>query len=125
MLSKKDNKKEAKQTTYKKYSVDFSNPLENKLLTLESVLKFLQNNMKLNGLKGKLGKTILINTDEKREKSKTSIVISVDSSIKFSKRYIRYLVKKFLKKEGVAKYLTLTATSPSAYMVKVIKKNEA
>ena len=125
MLSKKDNKKEAKQTTYKKYSVDFSNPLENKLLTLESVLKFLQNNMKLNGLKGKLGKTILINTYEKREKSKTSIVISVDSSIKFSKRYIRYLVKKFLKKEGVAKYLTLTATSPSAYMVKVIKKNEA
>ena len=125
MLSKKDNKKEAKQTTYKKYSVDFSNPLENKLLTLESVLKFLQNNMKLNGLKGKLGKTILINTDEKREKSKTSIVILVDSSIKFSKRYIRYLVKKFLKKEGVAKYLTLTATSPSAYMVKVIKKNEA
>ena len=125
MLSKKENKKEAKQTTYKKYTVDFSNPLENKLLTLESVLKFLQNNMKLNGLKGKLGKTILINTDEKREKSKTSIVISVDSSIKFSKRYIRYLVKKFLKKEGVAKYLTLTATSPSAYMVKVIKKNEA
>ena len=125
MLSKKDNKKEAKQTTYKKYSVDFSNPLENKLLTLESVLKFLQNNMKLNGPKGKFGKTILINTDEKREKSKTSIVISVDSSIKFSKRYIRYLVKKFLKKEGVAKYLTLTATSPSAYMVKVIKKNEA
>ena len=125
MLSKKDNKKEAKQTTYKKYSVDFSNPLENKLLTLESVLKFLQNNMKLNGLKGKLGKTILINTDEKREKSKTSIVISVDSSIKFSKRYIRYLVKKFLKKEGVAKYLTLSATSPSAYTVKVIKKNEA
>ena len=124
MLSKKENKKEAKQTTYKKYTVDFSNPLENKLLTLESVLKFLQNNMKLNGLKGKLGKTILINTDEKREKSKTSIVISVDSSIKFSKRYIRYLVKKFLKKEGVAKYLTLSATSPSAYIVKVIKKNE-
>ena len=125
MLSKKETKKEAKQTTSKKYTVDFSNPLENKLLTLESVLKFLQNNMKLNGLKGKLGKTILINTDEKREKSKTSIVISVDSSIKFSKRYIRYLVKKFLKKEGVAKYLTLSATSPSAYTVKVIKKNEA
>ena len=125
MLSKKDNKKEAKQTTYKKYTVDFSNPLENKLLTLESVLKFLQNNMKLNGLKGKLGKTILINTDEKTGKSKNTISISVDSSIKFSKRYIRYLIKKFLKKEGIAKYLTLSATSPGAYAVKVIKKNEA
>ena len=125
MLSKKDHKKDSKTATYKKYSVDFTNPLENKLLTLESVLKYLQTNMKLNGLKGKLGKSILINADEKRDKNKNCIVISVDSSIKFSKRYIRYLVKKFLKKEGVAKYLTLSATSPSAYTVKVIKKNEA
>lgn len=125
MLSKKDDKKDQKQATYKKYTVDFSNPLENKLLTLESVLKYLQANMKLNGLKGKLGKSILINADEKKEKSKSTVVISVDSSIKFSKRYIRYLVKKFLKKEGVSKYLTLSATSPSAYSVKVIKKNEA
>ena len=125
MQSKKDDKKDSKQATYKKYTVDFTNPLENKLLTLESVLKYLQNNMKLNGLKGKLGKSIMINADEKREKNKNNIVISVDSSIKFSKRYIRYLVKKFLKKEGIAKYLTLSATSPSAYTVKVIKKNEA
>ena len=125
MLSKKGDKKDTKQATYKKFTVDFSNPLENKLLTLESVLKYLQNNMKLNGLKGKLGKSILINADEKREKNKNNIVISVDSSIKFSKRYIRYLVKKFLKKEGIAKYLTLSATSPNAYTVKVIKKNEA
>ena len=125
MLSKKGDKKDTKQATYKKFTVDFSNPLENKLLTLESVLKYLQNNMTLNGLKGKLGKSILINADEKREKNKNNIVISVDSSIKFSKRYIRYLVKKFLKKEGIAKYLTLSATSPNAYTVKVIKKNEA
>ncbi len=125
MLSKKDDKKDQKQISYKKFTVDFSSPLENKLLTLESVLKYLQANTKLNGLKGKLGKTILINMDERREKNKNSIAISVDSSIKFSKRYIRYLVKKFLKKEGIAKYLTLSATSPNAYAVKVIKKNEA
>ena len=80
--------------------------------------------MKLNGLKGKLGKTIMISMDDLK-KNKNVIVISVDSSIKFSKRYIRYLVKKYLKKEGIAKYLTLSATSPGAYAVKVIKKNEA
>ena len=124
MLSKKDDKKDSKQLSYKKFTVDFTSPLENKLLTLESVLHYLQTNMKLNGLKGKLGKTIMISMDDLK-KNKNVIVISVDSSIKFSKRYIRYLVKKFLKKEGVAKYLTLSATSPSAYIVKVIKKNEA
>ena len=125
MQSKSDPKKDSKQVSYRKFTVDFTSPLENKLLTLESVQKYLQINMKLNGLKGKLGKTILINTDEKTGKSKNTISISVDSSIKFSKRYIRYLIKKFLKKEGIAKYLTLSATSPGAYAVKVIKKNEA
>ena len=124
MLSKKDDKKDSKQISYKKFTVDFSSPLENKLLTLESVLHYLQTNMKLNGLKGKLGKSIIINLDDLKKK-KNAIVISVDSSLKFSKRYIRYLVKKYLKKEGIAKYLTLSATSPGAYAVKVIKKNEA
>ena len=125
MLSKKDDKKAAKQPTYKKYTVDFNNPIENKLLTLESVQKYLQSNMKINGLKGKLGSSILINMDEKREKNKNTLVISVESTVKFSKRYIRYLVKKFLKREGISQYLTLSATSPNAYTVKVIKKNEA
>ena len=83
-----------------------------------------QTENELNGLKGKLGKTIMISMDDLK-KNKNVIVISVDSSIKFSKRYIRYLVKKYLKKEGIAKYLTLSATSPGAYAVKVIKKNEA
>ena len=124
MLSKKEDKKDSKQLSYKKFTVDFTSPLENKLLTLESVLHYLQTNMKLNGLKGKLGKTIMISMDDLK-KNKNVIVISVDSSIKFSKRYIRYLVKKYLKKEGIAKYLTLSATSPGAYAVKVIKKNEA
>ena len=124
MLSKKDDKKDSKQISHKKFTVDFSSPLENKLLTLESVLHYLQTNMKLNGLKGKLGKSIIINLDDLK-KNKNAIVISVDSSLKFSKRYIRYLVKKYLKKEGIAKYLTLSATSPGAYAVKVIKKNEA
>jgi large subunit ribosomal protein L22e len=124
MLSKKDDKKDSKQLSYKKFTVDFTSPLENKLLTLESVLHYLQTNMKLNGLKGKLGKSIIINLDDLK-KNKNAIVISVDSSLKFSKRYIRYLVKKYLKKEGIAKYLTLSATSPGAYAVKVIKKNEA
>ena len=74
MLSKKEDKKDSKQATYKKYSVDFTNPLENKLLTLESVLKYLQSNMKLNGLKGKLGKSILINADERETKIKTALL---------------------------------------------------
>ena len=91
----------------------------------ESALKYMQSNMKINGLKGKLGNTIKINLTDKKDKNKNSLVFSVDTTIQFSKRYIRYLVKKFLKREGIARFLTVSSTAPNAYTVKVIKKNEA
>ena len=124
MISKKEAK-DAKQKTYKKYTVDFNSPVDNNLLTLESALKYMQSNMKINGLKGKLGNTIKISITDKKDRNKNTLVVSVDSSIQFSKRYIRYLVKKFLKREGIARFLTVSSTSPNAYTVKVIKKNEA
>ena len=115
---KTDTKQKTK--TYKKYTIDFTAPLSNKLLTLESVSKYLELNMKLNGLKGKLGDTIKINISDKN-----SILIQVKSTLEFSKKYIKYLTKKYLKKEGIEKYMTINANSPSGYIVKIIKKNEA
>ena len=125
MISKKGEAKESKQISYKKYTVDFNSPVDNKLLTLEGALKYLQANMKINGLKGKLADRIKINMTDKKDKNKNTLNVSVDSQLQFSKRYIRYLVKKFLKREGIARFLTVSSTSPNAYTVKVIKKNEA
>ena len=105
--------------------MDFNSPVDNNLLTLESALKYMQSNMKINGLKGKLGNTIKISITGKKDKNKNTLIVSVDSQLQFSKRYIRYLVKKFLKREGIARFLTVSSTSPNAYTVKVIKKNEA
>ena len=114
---------EKKEKSYKKYTVDFSSPVENKLLSLEAASKYLNSNIKVNGLKGKLGDSIKVSTSD--SKSKNTLVIQVDSQMKFSKRYIRYLVKKFLKREGIVKYLTVASSSPNAYTVKVLRKNEA
>ena len=127
MSSKNEGNKapEVKQKIYKKYTIDFSGPVDNNLLTLESALKYLQSNMKLNGLKGKLGDSIKISSTEKTDKAKNTLVISVDNSLVFSKKYLKYLVKKFLKREGIGKFLTVSSTSLNAYTVKIIKKNEA
>ena len=125
MLSKKEDPKDAKQINYKKFTVDFNAPVDNNLLTLESALKYMQSNMKINGLKGKLGNRIKISMTDKKDKTKNNLVVSVDTTLQFSKRYIRYLVKKFLKREGIARFLTVSSTAPVAYTVKVIKKNEA
>lgn len=117
--------KEKKERTYKKYTVDFDSPIQNKLLSLEAAIKYLQSNIKVGGLKGKLGESIKVTQPERKDKQKNTIVVSVDTNLKFSKRYIRYLIKKFLKREGIVRYLVVASTGPSSYAVKVLRKNEA
>ena len=124
MSSKVAAEKEKPKITYKVFTVDFNSPCSNNLLTLESAEKYLKTNFKVNGLKGKLGETIKVATTDKKDNRKNTVVVSVDNKIQFSKRYIKYLVKKFLRREGIVRYLTVSSTSPNAYTVKVIKKNE-
>ena len=120
MKSQKAEEKQ-KQKTYKKYTIDLTTPISHNLLTLESVSKYFELNMKLNGLKGNLGDSIKINITDKN-----NIMIQVESTIEFSKKYIKYLTKKYLKKEGIDKFMTINANSPNGYIVKIIKKdNEA
>ena len=118
---KKENKNLKKEKVYKKFYVDFSEPLDNKLLSIESASKFLNSNMKIDGLKGNLKDIIKINVNEK--KNKKCLLIQVDNQLQFSKKYIKYLVKKFLKREGIVNYLTVLSNSPNSYAVKVLKNN--
>jgi large subunit ribosomal protein L22e len=117
----KENKTSKKEKVYKKYFVDFSDPLDNKLLSIESAMKYLNSNMKIDGLKGNLKDFIKISVDDKRNKK--CLLIQVDNQMQFSKKYIKYLVKKFLKREGIVKYLTVLSNSPNSYEVKVLKNN--
>ena len=123
-MEKKTEQKEQPKRTYKVFNVDFNSPCSNNLLTLESAQKYLASNFKVNGLKNKLGESIKVAMTDKKDKRKNTIVVSVDNKLQFSKRYIKYLVKKYLRREGIARFLTVSATAPNAYTVKVIKKNE-
>ena len=118
---KKENKILLKEKVYKKFYVYFSEPLDNKLLSIESAMKYLNSNMKIDGLKGNLKDFIKISVDDKRNKK--CLLIQVDNQMQFSKKYIKYLVKKFLKREGIVKYLTVLSNSPNSYEVKVLKNN--
>ena len=138
MEKKGETKEQPKATTYKAFSVDLNAPCSHNLLTVESAQKYLQRSFKVNGLRlrdspkeGAKGKSdkgdnrpIKVSATEKSEKRKNTLIIQVDNKLKFSKRYIKYLVKKFLRKEGISRFLTVLATSPNGYTVKVIKKNE-
>ena len=120
----KNEKKVNKEISYKKYRINMSSPVENKLLSLEAAIKYLENNIKVNGLKGKLGESIKVSISEKKSSDKNNILILVDNKIEFSKKYIKYLLKKFLKREGIVNYLSINSSSPNSYTVKVLRKNE-
>ena len=127
MSEKKPESKEPPKVSYKVFNVDFNSPCSNNLLTLEGAQKYLKSNFKINGLKGKLedkNAKIKVAMTDKKDKRKNTLVISVDNKLQFSKRYIKYLVKKYLRREGISRFLTVSSTAPNAYTVKVIKKNE-
>jgi len=77
---------------------------------LQQVQGFLKSAIKVNGKAGNLGDSV----DVKSDKNK----IYVDVQIPFSKRYLKYLTKKYLKKQQLRDFLYVVATSKGAYELK-------
>ena len=55
--------------------------------------EFLRQRIKVEGKLGKLGEKIKVNNDDRK--------VVVDANIPFSKRYLKYLTKKYLKKHSL------------------------
>lgn len=112
-----------KEKSYRKYYVDLNQAVSNSLLSLEAAIKFLNQSIKVNGLKGKLGDSVKVSQTDKKDKQKNTVVVAVDNTMKFSKRYVKYLIKKFLKRESISSYLRVIASGPSGYNVKLFQRN--
>jgi len=112
-----------KEKSYKKFYVNFDAAVSNNLLALEAAIKYLNNNIKVNGLKGKLADSVKVGATDKGDKQKNTICIQADTKMKFSKRYIKYLVKKFLKRENISLYLRVIAQGQQNYVVKLFNRN--
>ena len=93
-------------------------------MSLDTAVKYFSQNIKVQGLKNKLEDSVKVSTSDKRDKNKkNNINIQVDVKMKFSKRYIKYLVKKFLKRENISLYLRVVSNGPNSYVVKLYSKN--
>ncbi|XP_010524861.1 PREDICTED: 60S ribosomal protein L22-2-like [Tarenaya hassleriana] len=85
------------------FIIDCSKPVEDKIMDIASLEKFLQERIKVGGKAGALGDTVAVI----RDKSK----ITVNSDSQFSKRYLKYLTKKYLKKHNVRDWLRVIASN--------------
>ncbi|XP_029818226.1 60S ribosomal protein L22 [Manacus vitellinus] len=86
-------------------------------VTFLSQEQFLQERIKVNGKAGNLGGGVV--TIE-RSKSK----ITVTSEVPFSKRYLKYLTKKYLKKNNLRDWLRVVANSKESYELRYFQINQ-
>merc|ERR1719345_292791 len=101
--------KKGAQAKIAKFAIDYTVPLQDGLLVNggANFETFLQERIKVGGKTGNLGDKVTIT----REKSK----IFVTAELPFSKRYLKYLTKKFLKKQGLRDFLHVVASSKNMY----------
>ncbi|KAH9616468.1 hypothetical protein KSS87_014962 [Heliosperma pusillum] len=103
------------------FTIDCSKPVEDKIMDIASLEKFLQERIKVGGKAGNLGDSVTVS----REKNK----ITVTSDSNFSKRYLKYLTKKYLKKHNVRDWLRVIAANKDRNVYELryfnIAENEA
>jgi large subunit ribosomal protein L22e len=99
-----------KQAKNLKFSIECSAPAQHNIFVPEDLEKFLHDRIKVNGKAGQLGETVKVN----REKTK----ITVEAKAPFSKRYLKYLVKKFLKKQQLRDWLKVVANNKTSYEIR-------
>jgi large subunit ribosomal protein L22e len=96
-----------------KFTIDCWQPVEDKVLDPASFEKFLHDKIKVNGKAGALGSKVTITRDKTK--------ISVTAELPFSKRYLKYLSKKYLKKQQLRDFLHVIASSKGTYELRYFK----
>ncbi|KAK5944392.1 60S ribosomal protein L22 [Knufia obscura] len=92
----------------KKYTINCSQPVSDKIFDLSAFEKFLHDKIKIEGRTGNLGDQISISQAGDGK-------IEVVAHIPFSGRYLKYLTKKFLKKQQLRDWLRVVSTSKGVY----------
>ncbi|KAF8112914.1 hypothetical protein N665_0058s0015 [Sinapis alba] len=85
------------------FVIDCTKPVDDKIMEIATLEKFLQERIKVGGKPGALGDSVSITT------VKGKITVTADST--FSKRYLKYLTKKYLKKYNVRDWLRVIASN--------------
>ncbi|CAG2107938.1 unnamed protein product [Medioppia subpectinata] len=98
-----------------KFTLDCSRPVEDGIMNASDFETYLKERIKVNGKTQNLGNAVTV----ERTKSK----IQVTSDIPFSKRYLKYLTKKYLKKNNLRDWLRVVSTAKDIYELRYFQIN--
>ena len=96
-----------------KFVIDCAAPVDDKVLDIASFEKYLNERIKVEGKTGNLAQTNVIIT-----RDRTKITVASPSDLGFSKRQLKYLSKRYLKKQQLRDYLRVIASSKNSYELK-------
>jgi len=98
--------------TVTKYVLDCTAPVDDKIIDLTSFEKYLYDRIKVDGKTGNLGDAIKISRD------RTKITVACTAAVSLSKRQLKFLTKRYLKKQQLRDYLRVVANSKNSYELK-------
>jgi len=107
---KEKAEKAAKARKPRVFTIDLTAALESGLITASQLSSYLQERIKVNGKTGKLGDHVKVTNDKSK--------VQVTCTIAFSKRYLKYLTKRFLKKNQMRDFFRVVATDRRTYVIK-------
>ncbi|KAJ8651632.1 hypothetical protein O0I10_012795 [Lichtheimia ornata] len=94
-------------TKKSKFVIDCSAPANDKIFDTAAFEKFLHDRIKVEGRTNNLGDAITISRNDNK--------VIVVATIPFSKRYLKYLTKKFLKKNQIRDWLRVIASDKQTF----------
>ncbi|KAI6136747.1 ribosomal protein L22e [Pisolithus sp. B1] len=94
-----------------KFVIDYSRPAAQDVFDGAEFEKYLHDRIKVENKAGQLGDKVKITRD-----SSNKIIIT--ANIPFSKRYLKYLTKKFLKKNTLRDWIRVVASSKDVYQLR-------
>jgi len=92
----------------KKFVINASQPASDKIFDVAAFEKFLHDRIKVDGRTGNLGDVVQI---KQAGEGKVEVVAHTE----FSGRYLKYLTKKYLKKQQLRDWLRVVSTSKGVY----------
>merc|ERR1711977_595173 len=93
-----------------KFTIDCELPIADNYFVLKDFEQYMAGKIKVEGKTGNLGNSVTV--------AKETFSLVVTASIPFSKRYLKYLTKQYLKKQELREYLRIVASSKNTYQLR-------
>ncbi|KAK4538389.1 hypothetical protein CDCA_CDCA17G4414 [Cyanidium caldarium] len=107
-----------KKVTPKRYVIDCSIPVQDNILDTAPLQKYLQDRIKVNGKTGQLGDVVVVAREGAAR-------IVVTANIEFSKRYFKYLARKYLKKREMRDFMRIVSSGRDTYQLRYYNVGQA